>query len=777
MQITIDNLSGAGPEDYTGSIESTKSIAITRQLNAPSECTFAFLPDAQGLALPQRYARVSVVDGSGLVLFTGYVATTPAMVLSGAGIAGSSYQAQVTAISDELLLDSVLSVQSGTTLKQSVGQVLQTLTQLAGAEPLALSTQASALTVGRYEATAATKWSVAAGSLAASARSAYRVVGGLTSVTPIGLVTHTLQETDGSLQVSGLRATTVKLLANDVTVCGNIEPAAYVTETFEGDGTTKDFQLTSLPFEATGLEKLRLSDLFDGATLNPQVWQWTDSGSRLSITSNGVSCSGGSGRDGETVLSAIHEIELGGSIVLEAGAVQIGAGSEGLLLGLYGGTVSLSNCVVAFQISQAGGATQVGAVVNGVVGGSSFQPASGHSYTFRIRVYSQEMERVNQSYYYLDAEGVNSYGGDVVVAPGHLVLEVQDVTSGEPGLATVLYDGTLSYLPPACTIGLFDSGNLICSIKSIACQQGSPVWVTLTPPGGTPMSQYLGAAAQGGSCKLASGGSLGFYLGTIPPSGSFIAVSYRTKHRAVARQSIAQSVNATGATSAAPATSMWVGTVREPAAWSSVDCENAATALLKSSTNASAAWAGSYTGWNVETNGGDVWPGDVLAIASLSAEMDALVVVREVEIVLGSALPQRAKYIVRFANDWAEDLALKLSSTVPEDAWLPATPSSGGTPLMNLLTMQVTAITGSQIQIDAGVAPPSGGGFEVKRKDWTFGPGQDSDLVLRAPVQHFIIPRLAAIEQYYIRMYDGSIPPNYSRFSSAVFLDIPLSTT
>jgi hypothetical protein len=46
--------------------------------------------------------------------------------------------------------------------------------------------------------------------------------------------------------------------------------------------------------------------------------------------------------------------------------------------------------------------------------------------------------------------------------------------------------------------------------------------------------------------------------------------------------------------------------------------------------------------------------------------------------------------------------------------------------------------------------------------------------VLRSPVNNFTIPREAAVEQYYIRMYDGSTPPNYSRFSSAVFANVAL---
>ena len=77
--------------------------------------------------------------------------------------------------------------------------------------------------------------------------------------------------------------------------------------------------------------------------------------------------------------------------------------------------------------------------------------------------------------------------------------------------------------------------------------------------------------------------------------------------------------------------------------------------------------------------------------------------------------------------------------------------------------------------MDAGTDPPSGGGFEVRRRDWDFGPGVDQDLVLRSPVRSFSIPREAQVERYYVRMYDGSNPPVYSRFSSAVFTNLPVS--
>jgi len=53
--------------------------------------------------------------------------------------------------------------------------------------------------------------------------------------------------------------------------------------------------------------------------------------------------------------------------------------------------------------------------------------------------------------------------------------------------------------------------------------------------------------------------------------------------------------------------------------------------------------------------------------------------------------------------------------------------------------------------------------------------GVDQDLVLRSGVRNFTIPRAAQFEEYFVRAYDGSTPPAYSRFSSVVGVDIPVS--
>jgi hypothetical protein len=129
---------------------------------------------------------------------------------------------------------------------------------------------------------------------------------------------------------------------------------------------------------------------------------------------------------------------------------------------------------------------------------------------------------------------------------------------------------------------------------------------------------------------------------------------------------------------------------------------------------------------------------------------------------------------IAFANDWADDLAIKTSSAVPADTWLPApiTP----TVLANLAGLTVAAMNGSTVTVNTGVNPPSGGGFEIRLRDFAFMPGEDPKLVLRGSQPNLTFSRISASDRFYIRMYDGSTPPNYSEFSTALFINLPLSS-
>ena len=153
--------------------------------------------------------------------------------------------------------------------------------------------------------------------------------------------------------------------------------------------------------------------------------------------------------------------------------------------------------------------------------------------------------------------------------------------------------------------------------------------------------------------------------------------------------------------------------------------------------------------------------------------LDVQVFVRAVTLAYGASDPDLVGYAIEFSNDWANDLSVKTSRTVPEDAWLPAAVSP--TYLANLTGLTVTAISSTAVSVSTGVAAPAGGGFEVRRRDFAFQAGNDPDLVIRSVVENFDIPRATAADRFYARMYDGSTPPNYSEFSVGLFVNLPLS--
>jgi hypothetical protein len=567
----------------------------------------------------------------------------------------------------------------------------------------------------------------------------------------------------------------VKELANDVTVSGEMEPTAYVTETFAGDGTTTVFQLSQAPFRPKKTANLAqfLADSFNESTLNTRIWHVTDPGSHLGLSSAGLTMTGGNGFDGQTTLTAIDAVELGGTLVIEAGSLQLGGASAGVVCGLYSGAAQSTNCFVGYNVRQSGGATVVSPFLNGAEVGTVFTLLEGHVYTLRIRLHCVEMQRVRQTYYAMVDGVVQAFGGGLVAAPMSVVFELQDLGASSNTPAIVLYDGSVVGSPSSCSFVAVNSLQLFGSIGYCRVTQTGSAWVVSTLPNGVKMTRLAGVAGEGVDCTISATGKVTFFAGRTPVVGELITVVYRNQQRAVARLEDVASVEAEAA-AGVPGTAQWLGKVLKPAARSSADCESAALAVLSFSASRAAAASGTYTAVNPV----DVWPGDVLAVTSGGETMS--VVVRRVDIVDGMACPEVLTYRMAFANDWAEGLGLMLSEAIAADALLPQSALSSTTPpgsnvLANLQQLQVVSATGTALQVDAGVAPPPGGGFEVRRRDGDFGPGVDQDLVLRSPVRSFSIPREAQVEHYYVRMYDGSTPPVYSRFSSSVFTDLPVS--
>src|SRR6202035_5037048 len=127
----------------------------------------------------------------------------------------------------------------------------------------------------------------------------------------------------------------------------------------------------------------------------------------------------------------------------------------------------------------------------------------------------------------------------------------------------------------------------------------------------------------------------------------------------------------------------------------SADCRNAAAALVEAAASASALWSGTYKGTNIDL-GADLWPGDALAINAPSCNLNTQTVVRSVTLSHCASTPDVVHYAIAFANDWADDLAIKTSAAVPADAWLPA--AIAPTVLANLNNVAIT-LSGSTVTV------------------------------------------------------------------------------
>ena len=790
LRISIDNLDGLGAVDYTAAIATQGRLRVERKLNAPSRCTVEVVESAGGLRLPVRHGRVIVTaeDGSSTVLFTGYIATEPVRVYAGVASKGPVYRARITAVSDEWLLDqqgSGAARNGGVTLALDGRSLLSRLTNRvqSGSGSIAVASGgASARTVGTFAARAGSPWSVNAGDAASAAYAGYRALAGQVLLQPVGAVTHALSDADGTLDVHALQVGALRQLANDVTLTGEEEPAALISEIFTGDGTTTIFTLSDIAFQ--GKARTIIDDRFDRAGFDPTIWAVGDPGSHLTLTGAGLTMSGGNGLDGQTTLVALDAVEMGGTIVVELGSVVLGAASDGMLAAMYKGTASLANCFAGFRVRQSasgtGGVTTLVPVLNGVEVGASFTPIATHRYTLRLRLHCVEMHRVMQRYYSMVDGVVQSFGSaSGIDAPMDVVFELVDqgVSSNTP--ATILYDsatvGVVAITPATCMFVAANATQMFGSVGSVRVTRPGSIWVTSTLPSGGRQTRLMGSPGEGIDCltQYGTAAKLTFLPGRVPVAGERVTVQYRGQRRSVARLVNAASV-ATEALGGSSGTSRWLGKVLQPETRSSVDCESAAAALLAFSTSRTAAVAGTY----VAVNPDDVWPGDLLSVTS--AGVTSALLVRSVDIEDGGAVPEVRRYRIAFANDWATEwadgLGLRLNEQVAADAVLPDVAlGAPGTVLANLQQLVVTSLTATVLNIDTGVAAPVGGGFEVRRRDWAFGTGSSNDLVLRSPVRNFSIPRMAQMEHYFVRMYDASAAPVYSRFSSAVFVNVPVA--
>ncbi len=357
------------------------------------------------------------------------------------------------------------------------------------------------------------------------------------------------------------------------------------------------------------------------------------------------------------------------------------------------------------------------------------------------------------------------------------VLSVHDVDPNNPGTlaapATVLYDDVQWGSPSFGVYAVVDGGGLHFDLSFTRVTETPAAEVRSMKTGSSFRTRLTGALADGGECYVTSSGNLHFYPPYPPDPDEQIVVTYRGSARAIARVQDTNSIN-THRKGADYGQRSWVKRLKLPAAGTAIDCENAALATLDDTTQT--AWMGSYDVVSDLLPASDVTPGMFVQVAAPSWQAQFVAWVREVEVQVLGVDVDRSHYSIQFANYAAALMTLEFDSVLlqePLTTVFTVTEPSSSLYLPALTGAQVTDIIATEITIDAGAAPPPGGGIEVRRSDGGWGAGSNGNLAGRFLSQSFVLPRLSRIQDYYLRQYDASTPPKYSRYSMLLHIDYP----
>jgi hypothetical protein len=364
--------------------------------------------------------------------------------------------------------------------------------------------------------------------------------------------------------------------------------------------------------------------------------------------------------------------------------------------------------------------------------------------------------------------------GDTMTGPLNLSADPSNPAT-QIAAATVLYDGIIANAPAFCTHALINAGDIQASVAFTYIWLPADALVRSTLPGANTLTVLTGSLLDGAQCQVSAAPALQFYPEYIPAANELIEVSYRGQGHAAARVIDSNSIAAHRNNGDDGVR----GSIREigmPAPRTSADCEIAALALLD---DAGQGWAGQYQAWSQFLPGGaaDVFPGDGLAINIPSRMAAFKAIVREVDVDISDIAGENSRYTLKFvdAGDPSLDFAFVTALVKEKQALTPIDVSLvGNAYLADLTNADFTNVTSTTVTIDAGFTPAAGGGIEVRYTDVGWGADNNRNLVGRFTSSSFSLTRYARSQNYFLRSYDSSVPPKYSRFSAALHVDYPL---
>ena len=781
MNLLIDNLDGLGPQDYTAFVDSSKNPSLVRKLNQPAELKFGLVAGPDGPAVPSIGGRVTLTLSNGNDLFTGYIVQTPTYQYLGWADRGAIYRYEVDALSDVMLMDKKAPPPHPPFVDRSAGSAFEQLTEEALPDWFDVSGVEAGDPIPYYSVNPANNWTASAEEIALSARCSYRDDNGKLYFTPLAENTYALAEDAVKFSPGDLQLQSVDRLVNDLTILGPIETSAHVKDYFVGDGFTTKFYMSQKPFTRSSQVALYNRTILDEiyTELDATHWTATDPLHVITVGNGQLQVAGGTGVDGQTLLSFIEKVELGGATMLEHGDFTFNAASDGVIGGLYAGAASIASCLTGFRVSPAGTNSNIQALIEGSVAGPTLSTQAGHHYVFSTQLYPTEVYRMQQVFHSSLHPSGAARGGAAVACDVRVVLQVHDIDPLNPATqiapATVLYDDVIKNAPGFCTYALINAGSLQCSVAFTYIWLPADALVRSTLSGENTVTVLVGSLLEGAECQVSTTPALEFYPEYIPAANELIEVTYRGQGHAIARVINSASIAAQqrGGDDGVR------GSVREigmPVPRTSADCEIAALALLD---DAVQGWSGEYQAWSKFLPGeaADIFPGDGLGVNVPSRMASFTGIVREVDMEIADIAGENIRYVMRFvdAGDPSLGFAFVTALVKQTQVLTPIDVSEVGTSyLADLTDAEVTNVTSTTVTVDVGFTPVAGGGIEVRYSDEGWGVGYNGNLAGRFANGSFTLTRFARAQTYFLRSYDGSGPPKYSRYSAALHVDYPL---
>lgn len=604
---------------------------------------------------------------------------------------------------------------------------------------------------------------------------------------------------------------TLDPVINDVIVVGSVEPQGYINEYFVGDGFTAAFPLLSGIYGVDN--SVLLDEDFGGSQINSATWSVFDTVNQwLKATSGYLNVTGGSADNSYDVyLKSNRLIPLEGNLRLTHGQfdfVPSGANStvHGVVGGLWTGNPnsSLTGCIYGIRVERDGSGNFIlKPVVNGSVDGTkTLTINTSKRYVLRTLCSFEKSNRQSNTYSYVAGDGsVGTYGGGTSADIVHFktwIVEIDpadgsiDATTEWQNLDVSIASGDVfaSYLPVASNdlhvtvTGITVSTPMLVSLEikpdggsiyerklvgpnEIDAQDGlAPIATVVTEGGGVREPSQLG------SPKYNPGNAtLNFFKDTtkqvsyIPQVRDLVHLSYRRAGVCLARVQDAASVISEAASWGDNGLRSLTRIDLSPAPRTSEECEFAAAAILKEF--GVQHYDGSYTQFHPYEFSGEPLSGTILEFQNMPSQFPASLqaeVIHQIQTTLHSAQHRELfEHVIHFGKQ--EHLKKALAKFAGRDATVGIVDAAeipsfvhlnsvGGVYAPDVTAPFLVSYDASNLNFNTGQAAPSGGGFEVRYTDESWGADDGRNLITRTTGQTFSVPRTARGKIAFVRAYD-----------------------